>query len=121
MSMQERDAFDEIQTISDRSQITYQDSKNIIQNLKNTLSETKSISDKSKDVFQNIQNTLSDIKGEDKTFTPKPISSRLRSKGSTFSPSEIRPIPPLEIRAIPTWNLHDPENLEETSDLEDSF
>ena len=65
MSMQERDAFDESQTISNRSQITYQDNKNVIQDLKNTLSETKSISDKSKDVFQNMQNTLSDIKGED--------------------------------------------------------
>ena len=31
MSMQERDAFDESQTISNRSQIIYQDSKNIIQ------------------------------------------------------------------------------------------
>ena len=62
MIMQERDAFDESQTIRNRSQIIHQDSKNTIQDLKNTLSETKSISDKSKDVFQNIQNTLSDIK-----------------------------------------------------------
>ena len=121
MGMQERDAFDEIQTISDRSQIIYQDSENIIQDLKNTLSETKSVRDKSKDEFQNIQNTLSDIKGEDKTSTPEPISSRLRSKGRTFAPLEIQPIPPSEIRAIPTWNLDDPENLEEASDLEDSF
>ena len=89
MSMQGRDAFDESETISDRSQMIYQDSKNIIQDLKNTLSETKSISDKSKEVFQNIQNTLSDIKGEDKTSTPESISSRLRSKEKTFAPSEI--------------------------------
>ena len=117
MSMQERDAFDDSQTISDRSQIIYQDSKNIIQDLKNTLCETKSISDKSKDV----QNTLSDIKGEDKTSTSEPILSRLRSKGRTFAPSEIQPIPPSEIRAMPTWNLDDPENLEEAPDLEHSF
>ena len=31
MTIQERDAFDESQTISNRSQIIYQDSKNIIQ------------------------------------------------------------------------------------------
>ena len=121
MSMQERDAFGESQTISDRSQIIYQDSKNIIQDLKNTLCETKSISDKSKDVFQNIRNMLSDIKGEDKTSTSEPISSRLRSKGRIFAPSEIQPIPSLEIPAKGTWNLDDPKNLEETSDLEDSF
>ena len=121
MSMQERDAFDDSQTISDRSQIIYQDSKNIIQDLKNTLCETKSISDKSKDVFQNIQNTLSDVKGEDKTSTSEPISSRLRSKGRTFAPSEIQPMQSSEIRAIGTWNLDDPKNLEETSDLEDLF
>ena len=89
--------------------------------MKNILSETKSINDKSKDVFQNVQNTLSDIKGEDKTSTAEPISGRLRSKGRTFAPSEIGPISPLEIRALPTRNLDDPENLEEASDLEDSL
>ena len=88
-----RDASDECQTISDRSQIIYQDTKNVIQDLKNTLSKTESISNKSKDVFQNIQNTLSEIRGEDITSTPEPISSRLKSKGRTFAPSETRPIP----------------------------
>ena len=78
-----------VKTISDRSQIIYQDSKNIIQDLKYTLSEIKSISDKSKDVFQSIQNTLSDIKGEDKISTPELVSTRLRSEGRTFVPLEI--------------------------------
>ena len=91
MNIQERDTFDESQTISDRSQIMYQDSKNIIQDLKKTLSETKSISDKSKDVFQEIQNTLSDIKGEDKTSTPQPILSRLRSKGRILCCRKFNP------------------------------
>ena len=50
------------------------------------LSKTESIRNKSKDIFQNIQNTLPEIGGEDTTSTPEPISSRLRSKGRTFTP-----------------------------------
>ena len=107
-----RDASDESQTFSDRRQIIYQDTKNRIQDLKNTLSKTESISNKSKDVFQNIQNTRSEIRGEDITSTPEPISSRLRSKGKTFAPSETQ--------SIPFWDLEDPENLEQASNLEDS-
>ena len=79
--------------------------------MKNTLSKTENISNKSKDVFQNIQNTLSEIR-EDRTSTPEPISSRLRSKGRTFAPPKAR--------TMPSWNLEDPENLQESSDLEDS-
>ena len=107
-----RDASDESQTISDRSQIIYQDTKNRIQDLKNTLSKTESISNKTKDVFQNIQNTRSEIRREDITSTPEPISSRLRSKGRAFAPPETR--------SIPSWDLEDPENLEQASNLEDS-
>ena len=80
--------------------------------MKNTLSKTESISNKIKDVFQIMQNTRSEIRGEDITSTPEPISSRLKSKGRTFAQTETRP--------IPSWDIEDPENLEEASNLEDS-
>ena len=90
-----RDTSDEGQTISDRSQITYQDTIGIIQDLKNKLSKTESISNKSKDVFQNIQNTLSEIRGEDITSIPEPISSRLRkvkffAKGESLEDKTVK-------------------------------
>ena len=99
-------------TISDRSQIMYQDTKNITQDLKNKLSKTESISNKRKDIFQSIQNTLSEIRGEDITSIPEPISSRSKSRGRTFAAPKPRP--------IPSWDLGDPENLEEASNLGDS-
>ena len=58
-----------------------------------------------------IQNTLSEIR-EDRISTPELISSRLRSKGRTLAAPKTSP--------IPSWNLEDPENLEEASDLGDS-
>ena len=101
-----------MKTISDRSQIIYQDTENITQDLKNKLSKIERISNKRKDIFQSIQNTLPEIRGEDITSIPEQISSRSRSRGRTFAPTETRP--------IPFWDLGDPENLEEASNLGDS-
>ena len=61
--------------------------------------ESQNISDRSQIIYQDIKNIIEDFK------------NTLRSKRRTFAPPETRP--------IPSWDLEEPENLEEAANFDD--